>query len=128
MNQQKIIYTKNIAVYITTIIYILLLHFYNHRLYQIQSRYSEKLYAAIKVMEDPDFIIYFGLGLFFIMLLIYSSIKRVRELEIIGLKNVVILVILKIIVLIILLIVYFIPILTSIPFVLDFGFVFLNVV
>ncbi len=128
MNQQKIIYTKNIAVYITTIIYILLLHFYNHRLYQIQSRYSEKLYAAIKVMEDPDFIIYFGLGLFFIMLLIYSSIKRVREIEIIGIKNVVILVILNIIVLIILLIVYSNPILTSIAIVFGFGSVFLNVV
>ena len=128
MNQQKIIYTKNIAVYITTIIYILLLHFYNHRLYQIQSRYSEKLYAAIKVMEDPDFIIYFGLGLFFIMLLIYSSIKRVREIEIIGIKNVVILVILNIIVLIILLIVYSKPILTSIAIVFGFGSVFLNVV
>jgi hypothetical protein len=79
-------------------------------------------------MEDPDFIIYFGLGLFFIMLLIYSSIKRVREIEIIGIKNVVILVILNIIVLIILLIVYSNPILTSIAIVFGFGSVFLNVV
>lgn len=78
MNQQRIIYVKNIIIYIITTIYVIALHFYNIKIYRIQNRYSNKIYAALETVKDQDFLIYFALGLFFIILLIYSAISSFR--------------------------------------------------
>ena len=113
MNQQRIIYVKNIIIYIITTIYVIALHFYNIKIYRIQNRYSNKIYAALETVKDQDFLIYFALGLFFIILLIYSAISSFRDIDIIGVGQVIISVVIYMILLIVLLIIYSNPVLTS---------------
>lgn len=121
MNQQRIIYVKNIIIYIITTIYVITLHFYNIKIYRIQNRYSNKIYAALETVKDQDFLIYFALGLFF------TAISSFRDIDIIGVGQVIISVVIYMILLIVLLIIYSNPVLTTLAIVIGVGALVMNI-
>lgn len=97
MNQQRIIYVKNIIIYIITTIYVIALHFYNIKIYRIQNRYSNKIYAALETID------------------------------IIGVGQVIISVVIYMILLIVLLIIYSNPVLTTLAIVIGVGALVMNI-
>ncbi len=78
-------------------------------------------------MKDQDFLIYFALGLFFIILLIYSAISSFRDIDIIGVGQVIISVVIYMILLIVLLIIYSNPVLTTLAIVIGVGALVMNI-
>lgn len=125
MNQNKI-YVKNGIIIFVTVVYNILLHFYNIKLHKLQNNCQNKIIAAIKVFEDKDFLIYLTGGAIIACLLIASTIRRIKDMEIIGLRNTVILVLTNIILLIILLVIYSNPILTTFVIVVGVGMFFMS--
>ena len=112
-NIRKIKIGISLGIDIATIIFIFLLRRYNQVLYEIQSKYTNKLMQSFYIVGEHDFLKYFIGGLIFAALLIFISVKDYKSRDEIGSGIALILIFINAFLLVTLIIVYANPVFTS---------------